>query len=179
MSHRYLIPENLNGPEPDPEYRECARCGIRLAETSLLVECTDCKGVNAFKPESKRQQQIGGGNFLPVDAAYEVAVHFPHKSAASNDPTTGTLCTMRIPYFAFYQNVDPLEFAYAESTAQSRGLTPEYPIVLIISRGQIIDAWTGYNIAKLNGIPAARKAAVPQPMTTHAATHLTDQENAA
>lgn len=160
MTHRYRLQEVINGPEPDPEYRDCPRCGVRMNETSLLDICTDCKGLNAFKANNKRQQQAGTGNFLPVDPAYEVALHYP--AVAREDPTALTLDTLRIPYFSYYGTRDKLEFDYARNL-EPFDKEPRYPIVLIIEHGRYLKHWTGFDMAKLNRIPAERKAATGQP----------------
>jgi len=156
--HRYIVPENLNGPEPEPEYRDCSRCGVRLNRTSLLTECEDCKGLNAYKA-SNTQQRYAQGNFLPIDPAYEVSLHFPHVNASRDDRTVATLSAMKIPYFSYYGTTDKLECEYAEALPYV-GWAEEYPIVLISAHGQYVDHWRGFALHKLNAIPAARAAAI-------------------
>lgn len=178
MTHRYRIQEVINGPEPDPEYHECGRCGIRLKPTSLLTECEDCKGLNAYKA-SPSQQRFGSANFLPVDPAYEVSLHFPTINAARDDPTVATLSTMRIPHFSYYASRDRLEFDYAKGLIDAEGERIHYPIVLISSRGEYIKHWTGFNLSELNRIPAARRAATGEQEAIQASVPTTREEQAA
>jgi hypothetical protein len=173
LTHHYIIPDTLNGPEPDPEYHECKRCGVRLARTSLLEECEDCKGLNARKASNSEQRYISG-NFLPIDPAYEVSLHFPNVSVSWDDRTVATLASLRIPYFSYYGTKDPIEFEYAEKLPYV-GWAEEYPIVLITKHGEPIDWWRGFALHKLNAIPSARAAA-----TTPSAHSVPDsQEQAA
>ena len=158
MTHRYRLQEVINGPEPDPEYRECGRCGIRLKATSLLTECEDCKGVNALKAEPSQQRYMQS-NFLPVDPAYEVSLHYP--SIPKQDPTAATLCSMGIPYFSYYGTRDPLEVDWARNL-EPFDVEPRWPIVLISEHGRYLKHWTGYDLTKLNRIPAERRVATGQ-----------------
>jgi len=157
--HRYLIQETLNGPEPDPEYHDCWRCGIGLKPNSLLKGCEDCNGLNQHKANPS-QRRFMRGNFLPLDAAYEVSLHYPVRP--DNDPTAATLCSMSIPYLSYYGTKDPVAVDWARAL-EPTDFEPDWPIVLITAYGQYVDHWTGYNLQALNRIPAARAAATHTP----------------
>ena len=62
--HRYLIQETLNGPEPDPEYHDCWRCGIGLKPNSLLKGCEDCNGLNQHKANPSQRSFFTGPKWL-------------------------------------------------------------------------------------------------------------------
>jgi hypothetical protein len=70
-----------------------------------------------------------------------------------------TLDALHIPYFNYTATSDRRAFDYAKALITSKESEPvDYPIVVITSHGQVIDFWTGFDLAKLNSIPASRKA---------------------
>jgi hypothetical protein len=87
-----------------------------------------------------------------------VALHSP--TTLREDPTAKTLDAVRIPYFTYVASRGgEMEFSYALSLFAS-DYSPTYPIVLITSHGKVVDFWDGFDLARLNQIPAAREAAI-------------------
>ena len=141
--------------DAEPEFKDCTRCGIQMSGRREFAECSDCLLVNRYQPLPR---QLGNGGFLPIDPAYEVSLHYPKQ--AKECPTMATLDALHIPYFNYTATSDRRAFDYAKALITSKESEPvDYPIVVITSHGQVIDFWTGFNLAKLNAILAARKAA--------------------
>ena len=152
----------------EPEFRYCTRCDVGLPARRDRKVCTDCEGLDQFYPGGSH-----GGGFPHVDPAYEIFLHFARRP--HGDRTIATLDALKMPYRTYTAKNDPLEVEYARSLTD--GLVPQ-PIVLITSHGKPIEWWAGFNLNKLNAIPAKRAAATTPPTEAHPGVP-TQQEQAA
>lgn len=148
--------------DPEPEFKDCARCGIPLTQGSDMAQCLDCKGVNAYAPLPR---QLGHGGFLPIDPAYEVSLHYPKQ--AKECPTMATLDALHIPYFNYMATSDPLAVEWAKNLPYIGGHKGDWPIVVISSHGEYVEHWSGFQMTKLNRIPAQRKRAIKMSQAPH------------
>lgn len=168
--HGHLTLDQICGPLPVPEFRDCNRCGIRLGVRRVEPSCTDCMGSDTYHGQPR---QNGNGGFPPIDPAYEVSVHYPKRPYQC--PTLKTLDALNIPYFVYTDKNDAIEVDWARnlfSTAYQPHI--EWPIVLISAHGQYVEHWTGYNPQALSDIPAAREAAINS--TQPAMSRVPDRE---
>lgn len=161
----HLTLDRIMGPLPVPEFRDCVRCGIGLPFIHAAKKCVDCKGLNRFAA-NPRQIRNEGRSFLPVDPAYEIALHYPKQPYKC--PTQATLDALGIPYQTYTATQDPIAFTWAEElfSTEYRAHT-EYPIVVIVSYGEYLEHWTGFNLFELNRIPARRAATIQMSQTPH------------
>jgi hypothetical protein len=157
----------------EPEFRNCTRCDVQLTQHRAEAGgklCVDCEGLNAFKAP---RNGVAGG-FPPIDPAYEVFVHFPTKPR--HDQTLLTLEALKIPYIHLWETQHTTEVQWARGLFNQE-LAPDWPIVLITSHGQVVDFWEGFDLNRLNSIPAARAAAI-NPTEAHTSVPTTQEEAA-
>lgn len=157
----------------ESEYRDCARCGVRLKQHRVEDGhkiCVDCEGLNSFR--APRNGVTGG--FPDIDPAFEVFVHFPTKPR--EDQTLLTLEALKIPYVHLWASQHRIEVDWAASLFNP-GLSRHWPIVIITSHGEVIDFWEGYDLNRLNALPAKRAAAIT-PTEAHTSVPTTQEEAA-
>lgn len=157
--HAHLSLERICGPDPLPEFRYCVRCDNDMPRERVESKCADCVGVQNYLPRGRDSHR-----YPAIDPAYEISLHFP--TQPENDPTIATLDALDIPRMKYTSRNDPIEVAYAVSLFNPE-TPPKWPIVLITSHGQVIDFWAGFDLAKLNRIPAALNAAIKMSQTPY------------
>lgn len=168
MKIGHLTLERILGPDPIPEFRYCSRCDIELKQGRVENECVDCDGLDRYKGSGKH-----GFGFPPVDPAYEVYLHYPQRPLEC--PTVRTLDALKIPYHIYTAKTDAIEVDWAKQLPYL-GNKEDWPIVLISAHGEVRNWWAGFDLLRLNMIPAARAAAINHHTESFELTRVLDRE---